>query len=517
MQESEFFDQPTFSSEANAAKSTKVSLLRRLYARSDKGLLVLFIIFVLTLPLFTPRVYATDEIEYFSYLHSVVFDHDVDFTDEYLHFINSDPQKYAGFKRDLLDKHNENNLPINVGPVGSAVMWSPFYLVAHVFATVAHSFGYKIKADGYSTPYVFAVTFGSLLYGFLGLLMTYWLVGQFLPKFYSALATAVVWLASPVIFYMSLTPPMSHANSLFAISLFLFVWYRTRGWRFDDKGNFTAGQRSWLGWFLLGVCGGLCTMVREQDGSIMAIALLESLYLYWHYFVEAGRKVNQFISNLKVRLLFGKNILFLVGVVVGFTPQLMVYQALNGHIGPSKIVADKLELFTLTSLVQFARLMFDPDHGMYLWSPILLVATVGLIMMMWNRRLRFYGILFFVAFLLELYISASFSTWTMAGSFGTRRMVGISPVFIVGLAYLAYWLAEGKRGWHLGRRWLIAIGVLFVMWNFGLILQFALRTEQERQNLNIAQTAVNQFTEVPGKIISVAQKFLTNRSSFYKK
>lgn len=502
----------------------KPGFWRSWWRRSDKGLLTLLLLFVLTLPLFTPRIYATDEIEYFSYLHSIVFDHDVDFTNEYNHFINTDPQKYAGFKQDLLDKHNENNLPINVGPVGSALMWSPFYLLAHGVTTVAHAAGFKVQADGYSSPYVFAVAFGSLLYGFLGLLITYWLVNQFVPKFYAALATAVIWFASPAIFYMSLTPPMSHANSLFAISLFLFVWYRTRGWSLDEQGRFIAGQRSWQAWLGLGVLGGLATMVREQDGAVMIVAAIESIYLLRQLF--SPHKGTQ--NNIKVLIAFAKdnsvqrlglkNLLFLTGVVIGFVPQLVVYQFLNGHLGPSKIVSNKLLLFTPTSFEQFFRLMFDPNHGMYLWSPILLVATVGLLLMLRERRLRFVTIAFFAAFLCELYISASFKTWTMAGSFGTRRMVGISPVFVAGLAYLTYWLAEGKRGWHLARRWLVGLGIMFILWNVGLIIQFAaIRDEVGRQNLDIARAIGDQFGRVPAKIFDVAQNFLFHRSSFYKK
>jgi hypothetical protein len=161
--------------------------------------------------------------------------------------------------------------------------------------------------------------------------------------------------------------------------------------------------------------------------------------------------------------------------------------------------------------------MFDPDHGLGMGSPILLVAPVGRLFMLRDKRLRFFAVVFLVAFLCELYISASFKTWTMAGSFGTRRMVGISPVFIVGLAYLAYWLGEAKKGWHLSKRWLIGIGLLFIVWNFGLIIQFAaIRDEAGRQNLDIARAIGDQFTKVPSKILDVAQNFLFHRSKFYK-
>jgi hypothetical protein len=208
----------------------------------------------------------------------------------------------------------------------------------------------------------------------------------------------------------------------------------------------------------------------------------------------------------------------LVGLGLGLIPLLLVYQALNGHPGPSKLVGDKLGFFSLEVVGRFFALMFDLDHGMFLWSPILLPAVIGLIMMIRDRRLRLVGVALLAAYLCELYISASFQTWTMKGSFGARRLVGISPAYIAGLAYLGYWLAEVRKGWHLRRRWLVAAAVLFIAWNFGLIIQFsAIRDEQGRQNLDFPRVVADQFTQVPGKLVTTAQKFFTDRSSFYKK
>src|SRR5262249_13373532 len=52
----------------------------------------LLALFLLTLPLVTPRVRGADEIEYFSYLRSAVFDHDLEFGNEYQWFYDHDPQ-----------------------------------------------------------------------------------------------------------------------------------------------------------------------------------------------------------------------------------------------------------------------------------------------------------------------------------------------------------------------------------------------------------------------------------------
>ena len=41
--------------------------------------MALLVLFVLISPLVTRRIYASDEIQYFSYLHSLFFDHDLEF------------------------------------------------------------------------------------------------------------------------------------------------------------------------------------------------------------------------------------------------------------------------------------------------------------------------------------------------------------------------------------------------------------------------------------------------------
>ncbi len=474
----------------------------------DRGILALLLVFMLTLPLFTPRIYATDEIKYFSYLHSIFFDRDVNFYNDYTYFYNTNPKKYADFKASVIDKPNEQGLPNNEGPVGSAILWTPFYGVAHGVALLGQAVGLKsFKPDGFSTPYVWAVTLGSLIYGFLGVLFSYLFAANFVPRFWAAFGAIVIWLATPVIFYLSLTPPMSHANSFFLIALWLWLWYRTREWCVDAKGRFTPGVRRGSMWLLLGVLGGLTTIVREQDGTVLIIAALESLYLYWK-------------GGFRPKLLFG-NVLFLVGFGLALVPQFIVYLALNGRLGPGKVVGDKLQFLSPEVPGRMLGLLFaNPDHGLFWWSPVLLPALVGLGLMLRDRPLRFVTLLLLAAFLAELYISAAFQTWTMRGSFGPRRLIGISPLFVLGLGYLSWRLTERgpKPGLKWPRRAVVTAGVLFVVWNFGLIIQFsAIRTEETRKDLDPARVVVDQFTAVPGKLVETAQKFLFDREKFYKK
>ena len=71
--------------EAKQLTHSQFSLRSRLGSR-DRGQLVILALFLLMLPLSLPRIYATDEVQYYAYLRSVYFDRDLDFRNEYEHF-----------------------------------------------------------------------------------------------------------------------------------------------------------------------------------------------------------------------------------------------------------------------------------------------------------------------------------------------------------------------------------------------------------------------------------------------
>ena len=188
-------------------------------------------VFVATLPLVTLKVRGADETQYFSHLRSLVFDHDLDFADEYRHFYEGDPQGLAGFKATFLDKREPvTGRHINFAPIGSAVLWSPFYLLAHAGVSLARALGASVAADGFSWPYLAAVGYASALYALLGLLLIHdglVRVGGF-ADLDAALALGALWLGSPLLYYVTLAPAFSHAVSLFAIALVVWLWLRLR-------------------------------------------------------------------------------------------------------------------------------------------------------------------------------------------------------------------------------------------------------------------------------------------------
>ena len=96
---------------------------------------VLAVIAVTTLPLFTPRVYASDEIKYFSTLRSVYMDRDLHYENEYGYFIDRDPAAHAGLVP-YRDEPTPTGYRLNDAPIGTAVLWAPFYVLADVMVVM---------------------------------------------------------------------------------------------------------------------------------------------------------------------------------------------------------------------------------------------------------------------------------------------------------------------------------------------------------------------------------------------
>ena len=123
--------------------------------------------FVLSLPAVTPRIYASDEIQYFSYLRSLWFDHDVSFENEYQYFFDRNIGRGEGFHATFLEQYTDAGRRPSFATIGSALLWSPFYAAADLLTRISGG-----AADGFSRPYVAAVAYGSAFYGFVAILLS---------------------------------------------------------------------------------------------------------------------------------------------------------------------------------------------------------------------------------------------------------------------------------------------------------------------------------------------------------
>jgi len=242
--------------------------------------------------------------------------------------------------------------------VGSAILWSPFYLASDAGVRLARLFGSEVEADGYSRPYIAAVTYASALYGFLALLISVAAASRIIAaaggrQDETSLATAVlaVWLGTPLLFYMYLAPGFSHACSAFAVAAFVLLWLHVR-----------------TSWSLTGVMGlgamaALMGMVREQD---LFIAIGPAV----DYAVTVARSSGPF-PDARTAIVRAAAGLFTCAVC--YLPQIASYQVLYGRPAPSPSVERKM---TWTSPHAW-QVLASPENGLLFWTPLALAALVA--------------------------------------------------------------------------------------------------------------------------------------------
>lgn len=459
---------------------------------------LIVLLFVVSLPAVTTRINASDEIQFFAWLPSWLFDRDVDFENEYRHFHDAGPGRYPGFVATFLEDTNEAGRRPNFAPIGSALLWMPFYGVGHLAAGLSGA-----PTDGLSPPYIAAVTYGSALYGMLALVLSASIVGRLFgrPGVGPAL---LVWFGTPLIFYMYVAPAFAHATSAFAVALFLWVWLRVR-------------ERWTLpGVVALGLSAALLPMVREQDAFFVVGPALDFLRSVWRH----TRDLSPDARRRQWPRYLGAGALGVVVALAAYAPQLAAYQALNGHPSPTDKVARKM---TWTS-PHFAEVLLSPHHGFFFWTPLALVALAGLVWLVLRKRpgqnasvtaagvhpdIRWIALLMLLTAFLQTWVSGSVESWTVAGAFGQRRFVALTPVLAVGMA--AVWPTERQRT----LRWLGAtLAVLLVWWNLGLMAQFGLHL-MDRQRLSPVDNARTTFLTLPRMAPSIVVRYFIDRESFY--
>ena len=453
----------------------------------------LSVVFLLSLPAVTTRFYASDEIQFFSWLRSIAFDRDVDFQNEYQYFYDTGPAHNDGFRDTFLTSTNEAGRRRNFAPIGCAILWAPFYAAGHVVALITGA-----PADGLSRPYIAAVAYGSAVYGFLALLLSLAIVRHVVGgSAMSTVAVVATWIGTPLVFYMYVAPGFGHACSAFAVSLFLWVWLRVRE-------RWTMG-----GVALLAAIGALLPMVREQDVFFVAGPALDALRTFaWP---SARPTVHASRGAAGLRRLLTLTLAGAAAFIVVYAPQLLAYNALNGHPSATTAVTRKM-IWTSPHL---AGVLFSPEHGLFFWTPLALIAVLGLVWLASGRSSAVHadaawiGVIALVMFAAQAYISGSVDSWTVAGSFGQRRFVATTPLIALGLATIGASIATRPL-----RLVALATAVLALWWNVGLMLQFGLHT-MDRQRLTLASNARATFVDLPRQAPSILWRYFTNRSSFY--
>ena len=308
--------------------------------------------------------------------------------------------------------------------MGPALVWSPFFLLAHVWVRLTG----HAAANGFSTPYVRSAAAGTLAVALAGS----WLLARTLaPRFggrASVLAVAAAVLASPVVYYMFVVPAMAHGLAYGVGALVVWAFARVEA------------QPSRRGWILLGALIGLAALIRWQ-AAVYAVLVFPLAVAAWR----------------RRQLQPGWMLLAGAAAVAVMVPQLVAWKILYGSFFTIPQGSGFLSLWPQRG----ADVLFHADHGLFTWTPVLLLGALGLLAGLADwPRLAAGGLGVFAA---SVIVNGGVSRWTGDDAFGARRFDIVIPFLAYGLAVVVRWL---------GRRPLAACALLlapFAAWNLGYV------------------------------------------------
>ena len=337
------------------------------------------------------KVIDNDVVSYYAYLPATIIFHDLNFD-----FVKTLP---TGFTGKIWVGTAPNGKPILRMTMGLAILWFPFFLMAHLFSKIM-----GIEALGYSWPYSLSIFTATIFYLFVGLLF----LRKILLKYFSEIVTGITLLlvvvATNLMFYTISEPGMSHVYSFALITIFLYTTFK-----WIDQPTYTSSA-------ILGLLAGLIVLIRPVNGLVLVFPALLSVNSFDEFY-------QRLLNRWKFIVLAG------IAAVLIILPQLFYWKMQTGQ-------------FIFNSYMDQGRFYFTNPHvfdglfsfrkGWFIYTPVMLFSMVGLFFLKQSvKGITTAIIVFLVMF---IYVIYSWWCWWYGGSFGSRPMIDTYGIMAIPLA-----------------------------------------------------------------------------------
>lgn len=337
---------------------------------------------------------GTDSFFYYIYLRSLFFDGDLNFVNELMRFYGEDSHRIV---------FTSVGVPENIFSIGPAILWTPFFLVAHLATLLSISLGGNLQPDGFSFYYQAGIYIGNSLYGLLGIFAIAGILKIYLRPFPTLMACLGIMFASPLTYYLWPFTVLSHNVSLASTALFLYFWL-TRGIK-----PITA------------VMAGLMFLSRWQNALfILPLVIFSTNHIIALIKRDSG-EWKQWVRS---------HFLFLVVFFAVMSPQMAAWRYIFG----SWVLVPQGSGFIDVPNAQFLSTLFSFHHGLFSWHPLLMIGLVGIILFFKKNRLLSFS--FLTVFVLQWTLNAAVDDWWAGWSFGNRRFISLLPIFALGFGFV---------------------------------------------------------------------------------
>lgn len=346
------------------------------------------------------KTIVSDGVGYYDYLPSIIIHHDFNRKEKPR---QENPKFYNRIEHSIGAYVDYKDYLVNKYPSGTALLLSPFFTYAYLsYANDGEEF------TGYEAPFHRAVFYAAIFYLFLTLILL-----KKVLQLYKVRNGVILFCQIILVFATSLThytnaeASFSHVYSLFAISLFIYF----------AKLFFTTQK---MNYFLLSsVVFGLIFLLRNPN--ILIVFILPFL---------AGSKA-QFLAGLKV--LWLNKLQFLMGALIAFLVISVQLVAWHFQTNDFLVYSYQGEGFKYLFNPKIFDILFSYKKGLFIYTPVLLLATLCLSWFVFKKRYYFFFSWFFF-FLVLTYVLSSWHSWFYGCSYGLRAYIDYYILFFIPFA-----------------------------------------------------------------------------------
>jgi hypothetical protein len=323
---------------------------------------------------------------------------------------------------------------------GVAILVSPFFFVAHLLAT---QLGFP--ADGFSRPYEFILTLGGLFWALIGLLFLYKILRTYFNKSLSTILLLLIIVGTN--YYQLNIYEDSLLSHNFLFSLYAILVYYTINWHNSQRISYSL---------IMGISFGFIALIRPTESIVILIPLLWTIH-----------DKNSLYQKLRlIKKNYTHLLLFIIMSFVVLIPQMLYWKSATGSfLFYSYTDAGVGFEFLSPHIIKF---LFSFRKGWFLYTPLMILATIGLIAMYKRNRSIFFSISIFIV--LNIYIIASWSLWHYAGgSYSSRSIVPSYVLLALPLGYLYKWILSRSKAIQIIFHFVLVLFVslnLFQTWQF---------------------------------------------------
>ncbi|MCO6500935.1 MAG: hypothetical protein J5I47_11270 [Vicingus serpentipes] len=339
------------------------------------------------------RVIAWDVMSYYSYLPATFIYGDVT--------LNQPNENFEKYHPTFWYHQIKEGKKVFKTSMGMAILYAPFFFVSHAYTVATSGIG-----NGFSPPYKFAICMSSLFYFCIGLIFLKKILENYFSNKVVALTLLFIGLGTNLYYYVVIAVgyPHNYLFCLLAITIYLIhKWYTIPSYKTSA---------------ILGLLLGLMVLVRP---TMIFVILFFSLFQVYS------------LDSLKERLLFFQShylqiFTIALSAIMIWIPQFIYWKIASGNY----LFYSYTEEGFFFNDPQIFNALFSFRKGWLLYTPIMVFALIGLVMLFKNKQKIALGITTTVV--VYFYVASCWWDWWFGGSFGYRAMIDIFPLLAFGMA-----------------------------------------------------------------------------------